>query len=720
LFSIKLPTRLSARVGLAAAILAVAATPASATVTSSQIDSVTTPDGVTSSADPLFSGYNSSAPTTPQMTVSGRVATDDANAADAVDIRCYYGNSYSTLTSNVTVAADGTFTTTDSSLDDTTCRLSAVPTGYGDPLDAQTFAGPRLGLGYQNDSYRISGGPNDQLRYDFFSDTHQLLGYSETESSGNGGIVWTQPFDAAFGDYGSYSPWNDAAALYTYSSGDGWGHSEIRIDGKDAYNTRGAYDLNDDGNGHFSQDNGNFPNMSFASVTDPLTGDNTVTESEPLVDCGTTAFPADASCGGPNTDQASFNETGVRFDRNIKQSKGGLQQTVTDTYTSTDGQEHALDVQYDNYSYFNDQPLYKFPGSSGYHYYSHGDTVDLPAQAVGSIKVQQAYYGNSPDYGVPGAVTYLSQPDRAYFNYSSDEFALEYRRTVPAGGSLTITHVFSTAQDGANVDALAASAEDAAQAPTVAIASPANGATVNSTTLTVTGTATDDQGAPSLKVNGMPTAVASDGTWSQQVTLPSGSNTITAVATDAAGNQGQAHTTVVEAGGCTVPNVVNVPTAQAIAGLKAASCALGVQSGVTASKVKKGYVAVQSVAPGSSISSATPVNIGISTGALKKVALSKKRVRLHSRHITLTLKCPSGSPATSGKVSLQSSSGTSLGSRTFKCTKAGNKTVQVNFSSSKAKSLRRHASNSVKTTITSQDTTGESAVNTLHITILGH
>jgi hypothetical protein len=81
---------------------------------------------------------------------------------------------------------------------------------------------------------------------------------------------------------------------------------------------------------------------------------------------------------------------------------------------------------------------------------------------------------------------------------------------------------------------------------------------------------------------------------------------------------------------------------------------------------------------------------------------------------------PTASPATSGKVSLQSSRGKSLGSRTFKCTKAGKKNVVVTFSSSNATTLRHHASNSVKTTISSQDATGESAANTLRITILGH
>src|SRR5439155_23361438 len=134
--------------------------------------------------------------------------------------------------------------------------------------------------------------------------------------------------------------------------------------------------------------------------------------------------------------------------------------------------------------------------------------------------------------------------------------------------------------------------------------------------------------------------------------LPSGSNTITAVATDAAGNQAQAQTTVVEAGGCTVPNVVNVPVAQAIAGLKAASCKLGTQTNVPASKIKKGLVAKQSVAPGSSISSATPVDIGVSSGPLKAVKASSKTVRLHGRRLRLTLVCPTGSPRTKGTVKL--------------------------------------------------------------------
>ena len=45
-----------------------------------------------------------------------------------------------------------------------------MPSGSSAPLDVQTFAGPRLGIGYQEDDYRIEGVVNgdtvtDVLRY---------------------------------------------------------------------------------------------------------------------------------------------------------------------------------------------------------------------------------------------------------------------------------------------------------------------------------------------------------------------------------------------------------------------------------------------------------------------------------------------------------------------------------------------------------------------------
>jgi hypothetical protein len=72
--------------------------------------------------------------------------------------------------------------------------------------------------------------------------------------------------------------------------------------------------------------------------------------------------------------------------------------------------------------------------------------------------------------------------------------------------------------------------------PTIAIASPTDGTTVSASTITVTGTATDDTGVTGLTVNGNPVTPESDGSFTTTVSLTSGVNTITVVATDAVGN----------------------------------------------------------------------------------------------------------------------------------------------------------------------------------------
>ncbi|MGO9201588.1 MAG: Ig-like domain-containing protein [Limisphaerales bacterium] len=89
--------------------------------------------------------------------------------------------------------------------------------------------------------------------------------------------------------------------------------------------------------------------------------------------------------------------------------------------------------------------------------------------------------------------------------------------------------------------------------PTVAITSPANGATVTSPSLPVSGNATDsgrgNDGVSSVTVNGVSASggtAAGSGTanWSAAVTLTPGQNTITAVARDSLNNAGQQQITV--------------------------------------------------------------------------------------------------------------------------------------------------------------------------------
>lgn len=72
--------------------------------------------------------------------------------------------------------------------------------------------------------------------------------------------------------------------------------------------------------------------------------------------------------------------------------------------------------------------------------------------------------------------------------------------------------------------------------PTLNVTSPAEGLVTNNATLTVSGTTNDATSSPvTLKVNNKTVTVQGNGSWSTQITLSEGQNTITIVATDAAG-----------------------------------------------------------------------------------------------------------------------------------------------------------------------------------------
>jgi hypothetical protein len=83
-------------------------------------------------------------------------------------------------------------------------------------------------------------------------------------------------------------------------------------------------------------------------------------------------------------------------------------------------------------------------------------------------------------------------------------------------------------------------------APVVHILTPDRGAIAGAvSTVTVTGTATDDVGVTSLTINGVAATVGSDGTFSVAVPVVAGTNLLHAIASDAAGNQGTESRSVV-------------------------------------------------------------------------------------------------------------------------------------------------------------------------------
>jgi hypothetical protein len=76
--------------------------------------------------------------------------------------------------------------------------------------------------------------------------------------------------------------------------------------------------------------------------------------------------------------------------------------------------------------------------------------------------------------------------------------------------------------------------------PTVAITDPPRAAYLTSSPITVKGTAVATSAAvATVTVNGMPVTLSPSGDWQATVTLRTGCNTISAIATDAAGNQAQ-------------------------------------------------------------------------------------------------------------------------------------------------------------------------------------
>ena len=112
---------------------------------------------------------------------------------------------------------------------------------------------------------------------------------------------------------------------------------------------------------------------------------------------------------------------------------------------------------------------------------------------------------------------------------------------ITGDGTLGISIAAGTASASGGAITASASAASATfivdnSAPTLVVTTLANNVTTSNNTLTITGTANDANGVATVTVNGSAVTVTA-GTFNTAVTLISGANTITVVATDTAGNQ---------------------------------------------------------------------------------------------------------------------------------------------------------------------------------------
>jgi hypothetical protein len=491
----------------------------------------------------------------PQVTVTG--TAPGASDGETVNIICTEptptGLSTSTLNSSPVAIHNHGFTYTGSfePIEEHTCVLRAVPTG-ATPADLTPFTGPQIAvdaseagnIGAAEDE-AIVGGPNSGALYDYYFYGSQFQGAGEYLSISACGLCDSYAINPTTSAIGSSLFFANAALFSTNDAKTG---SEIQIDGNNAFASDAARNLISRTNPttyNGSEDYSSFPSLSVRTTVNPLTGDVSIEEAGSFSHCvggnpsGETATHANCS---------SFEPTGVGYTRHIVQNEDGALVTIYDTFTSTDGAPHQLNLLYYQSVDGNGSgsPAYSFPWlSSAFETPAAKASIAPPAGPASILVKEKAGQADGDEELDQGALTMSAPPNGIEFGEHPTYFELHYTRTVPAGGSVSIGQSFATAFALANVEALARQARSDFS-PTVAISTPASGSTSTSSTVTVKGTVgAGANGLPStVSVNGVSAAVSAEGAWSAQVPLTVGANTITATTTDQYGLQGSAQVAV--------------------------------------------------------------------------------------------------------------------------------------------------------------------------------
>jgi hypothetical protein len=412
---------------LAAVLVAgglVVAPAANAAITASQITTPTNPSF-------FVADENASLQT---FAVSGTTSGGDP-ASDKVDIRCYYGGTSVKVKANVPLNQNGTFSVSGADLNkvlDLTCRLKAVPAGK-DPVDLTPFSGPVVGVG-ERESSTISGGPNSGKTYDYALDAQQLTGAFDYAALGGCGLHNGFLYDSTFANTTVTFACN--AGLLRADSPTTPTRSELQVDDANAYAPAQAFAINAGGAG--------IPALTETYTVDKATGSVAIHETDPLVKCGTATYPpTSGSC-------ATFVSTGVIDDRTITQDHDGHISWITDTFKSTDGKAHSLDLLWDDSEQFfgasgdSSQLEYEFPGEGSFSTHTTGAAIALLASA-GTIFIRMHGAPDGDTGTGQGAIVYDRPATAAKFTAVTkfgSEFTLHQAGDVPAGGSTRFRFAF--------------------------------------------------------------------------------------------------------------------------------------------------------------------------------------------------------------------------------------------------------------------------------------
>jgi hypothetical protein len=542
--------RLSRRAVIAALAAALVFAVAPGVAQAAEVDKIEE-TSITAPADPTFVLLNAGA----KLTVSGSVL-HAKDRKEGVNIACYWETSAGVTESVVlaeavhvdytkTTPISGTFSIPvslpapafTSEPEPIACRLRAVPQEElftPEPSTLAPFSGPRLGAaGFT--PVTVAEGPNKGRVVNFEAFSAQLGGYGAYESFGYNGVIAGVP----------ENPITSAEGRNLFVANDTFEAPGLQVDGISAFAPGDAATL-------FSKSANlsGLPELNASEDYNTTNGDLTIHESEELVKCAPEAAvypPTATSC-------TSFVPTGVSLQRTIVQEQAGEHATVSDTYLSTDGLAHTLNLTSLEEAE-ETSARYNFPWVDGATYKEHkaGEVIPGPG---GPANVFVSFNGEADGSakGAQGAITFASAPSKLAFAETGGLGTLltaSFERSIPAGGSTTLEQSFSWAFTEAQARTLAGG-------PVVSIASPVNGATIFTPAVTVTGSVVSlGNGLPAtISVNGQSVPVAENGQWSTSVPLSVGANTVTAKATDSLGDS---HSAQIEVSYVLPPTVVTSP-----------------------------------------------------------------------------------------------------------------------------------------------------------------